>query len=52
VGPLSVGYLNERLGATGASLGMSLAIVGGASAFISVILYALATRRVSAANSH
>ncbi|AQH00681.1 MFS transporter [Burkholderia sp. KK1] len=52
VGPLSVGYLNERLGATGASLGISLAIVGGASAFVSTILYALATRRVTAASAH
>ncbi|WP_250522919.1 MULTISPECIES: MFS transporter [unclassified Caballeronia] len=51
VGPLSVGYLNERLGATGASLGVSLAIVGGAAAFVSMILYAFATCRVAAANS-
>ncbi|MDR3097501.1 MAG: MFS transporter [Paraburkholderia sp.] len=52
VGPLSVGYLNERLGQTGTSLGMALALVGGASALVSAILYALATRRVTAASSH
>ncbi|MDR5815728.1 MULTISPECIES: MFS transporter [unclassified Caballeronia] len=52
VGPLSVGYLNERLGATGASLGMSLAIVGGASALASAMLYAVATRRVTGRLSH
>jgi hypothetical protein len=49
VGPLSVGYLNERLGQTGASLGIALAIVGGVSALISAVLYAVATRRVSTA---
>lgn len=52
VGPLSVGYLNERLGHTGTSLGMALALVGGLSAFVSAILYAIATRRVTVANSN
>ena len=52
VGPLSVGYLNERLGQTGTSLGTALALVGGISAFVSAILYAMATRRVAAANSN
>lgn len=52
VGPLSVGYLNERLGQTGASLGTALALVGGISALVSAILYAIATRRVTAARSH
>jgi hypothetical protein len=51
VGPLSVGYLNERLGQTGTSLGMALALVGGSSAFVSAILYAVAMRRVSVAKS-
>ncbi len=50
VGPLSVGYLNERLGQTGASLGIALALVGGVSALISAVLYAVATRRVAIAN--
>ncbi len=49
IGPLSVGYLNERLGQTGTSLGWALALVGGISAFVSAILYAVAARRVSAA---
>jgi hypothetical protein len=51
VGPLSVGYLNERLGQTGASLGMALAVVGGVSALASAVLYTIATRRVPAANA-
>lgn len=52
VGPLSVGYLNERLGQTGASLGMALALVGGSAAFASAVLYAIAARCVTAANSN
>ena len=51
VGPLSVGYLNERLGQTGSSLGMALAVVGGVSALASAVLYTIATRRVPAANT-
>ncbi|WP_296227559.1 MFS transporter [Ralstonia sp. UBA689] len=51
VGPLSVGYLNERLGQTGTSLGMALAWVGGISALVSATLYAVATRRVSVAST-
>lgn len=49
LGPLSVGYLNERLGQTGTTLGWALALVGGSSAFVSAILYAVAARRVTAA---
>ena len=41
VGPLAVGYLNERLGAAHA-----LSIVGGGAALASALLYALATSRV------
>jgi len=52
VGPLSVGYLNERLGQTGTSLGWALALVGGSSAFVSAILYAVAARRATAATSN
>lgn len=51
VGPLSVGYLNERLGQTGESLGIALAFVGGGSALISAVLYAVATRRVSSTST-
>jgi hypothetical protein len=51
VGPLSVGYLNERLGHTGTSLGSALALVGGVSALVSALLYAVATRRVRAATA-
>jgi MFS family permease len=51
VGPLSVGYLNERMGQTGTSLGMALAVVGGVSALVSAVLYTIATRRVPAANA-
>ncbi|CAD6526121.1 putative L-galactonate transporter [Paraburkholderia kirstenboschensis] len=51
VGPLSVGYLNERLGQTGTSLGNALALVGGVSALVSALLYAVATRRVRAATA-
>ncbi|SEK11979.1 MFS transporter [Paraburkholderia diazotrophica] len=51
VGPLSVGYLNERLGQTGTSLGTALALVGGISALVSAILYAMATQRVSVAKA-
>jgi MFS family permease len=46
VGPLAVGYLNERLAHTGAGLGVALALVGGVSALASAALYAIATRRV------
>ncbi|PVX76982.1 putative MFS family arabinose efflux permease [Paraburkholderia unamae] len=46
VGPLAVGYLNERLGHTGNSLGVALAVTGGVSALIGAALYALAMRRV------
>jgi MFS family permease len=46
VGPLAVGYLNERLGQTGDSLGVALALTGGVSAVIAAALYALAMRRV------
>ena len=51
VGPLSVGYLNERLGQTGATLGTALALVGATSALVSAILYAVATLRVPAAKT-
>ncbi|CAJ0859359.1 putative L-galactonate transporter [Ralstonia sp. LMG 32965] len=51
VGPLSVGYLNERLGQTGTSLGMALALVGGVSALASAVLYTIATRRVPPAST-
>lgn len=46
VGPLAVGYLNERLAPAGTSLGVALALVGGVSALASAVLYAVATRRV------
>ena len=52
VGPLSVGYLNERLGQTGASLGIALAAVGGIAALASAVLYAAAARRASAAGGY
>ncbi|SAL76549.1 major facilitator transporter [Caballeronia arvi] len=42
VGPLAVGYLNERVGGAHA-----LAIVGGSAALASALLYALATRRIA-----
>lgn len=51
VRPLSVGCLNERLGQTGATLGAALALVGGISALVSAILYAMATLRVWAAKT-
>ena len=51
VGPLSVGYLNERLGHTGESLGLALALVGGISALVSAMLYTVATRRVPVADA-
>ena len=44
LGPLAVGYLNERLGGP-----QALAIVGGSAALASALLYALATARISAA---
>ncbi|WP_250517642.1 MFS transporter [Caballeronia sp. INDeC2] len=44
IGPLAVGYLNERVGGAHA-----LAIVGGSAALASALLYALATARISAA---
>lgn len=51
VGPLSVGYLNERLGHTGESLGLALALVGGISALVSAMLYTVAMRRVPVADA-
>ena len=42
VGPLAVGYLNERLGGA-----QALALVGGSAALASALLYALATRRIA-----
>jgi MFS family permease len=42
IGPLAVGYLNQRIGETHA-----LAVVGGVSAIASALLYALATRRIA-----
>jgi MFS family permease len=47
VGPLVVGYLNERLGHGAVSLNVALAVVGGSAAVVSAALYALAARRVS-----
>jgi MFS family permease len=51
VGPLSVGYLNERMGHTGESLGIALALVGGVSALLSAVLYTVAMRRVPVSNA-
>lgn len=51
VGPLSVGYLNERMGHTGESLGVALALVGGVSALLSAMLYTVAMRRVPVSNA-
>ncbi|SAK96544.1 major facilitator transporter [Caballeronia hypogeia] len=42
IGPLAVGYLNERVGGAHA-----LAIVGGSAALASALLYALATARIA-----
>lgn len=51
VGPLAVGYLNERLRGAHTGLGTALAIVGGCSALASALLYAWATRRVASAST-
>lgn len=47
VGPLAVGWLNERMGQTPTSLGTALALVGGLAAVLSAVCYLLATRRVA-----
>jgi MFS family permease len=49
VGPLAVGYLNEHLGRTANSLGVALAVIGGLSAVLGSVLYAMAMQRVPVA---